>query len=172
VRLLVLSLCTISLGGATCHPRTTATTTVSNTPAPEATTPWAPTEAVVAIMLQNFQRVHFEFDSARLTPDSRAALSSNAELMRQYGSLAVEVQGHSDDRGTTEYNLALGQRRAAAVEEYLVALGVSPERVTIVTYGEEIPLQVGGGEVAWAANRRAEFRVIEGSDGAVAGSIE
>ena len=113
-------------------------------------------------MSANFQRVFFEFDSADMTDDSRAALADNAKIMTEHPDVKVEIQGHADERGTTDYNLALGSRRASALRDYLVAQGVAPSRVTVVSYGEERPLDARGGEVAWSKNRRGEFRVTWG----------
>ncbi|MBN1336838.1 MAG: OmpA family protein [Deltaproteobacteria bacterium] len=110
-------------------------------------------------MATNFGRVFFDFDSADLTDPGRDALRDNAGIMGTYADVKVEIQGHADDRGTTEYNLALGQRRADAVYKYLVAQGVAPGRLTAVSFGEERPLDRSNTEIAWAQNRRAEFRI-------------
>ena len=113
----------------------------------------------VARLLRNFQRVHFEFDSSNMTADSKQALKENTEIMAAHPDIKVEVQGHCDERGTTEYNLSLGQKRAEAIRKYLVTAGVSQTRVAAVSFGKEKPLSSGSGESAWAQNRRAEFRV-------------
>lgn len=110
-------------------------------------------------MKANFARVHFDFDSADLDSDSRKALALNAKIMSMHPSVTVEIEGHCDERGTTEYNLALGQRRAQAVHDYLVKNGVSASRLNAISYGEEAPLEVGAHEGAFSKNRRAEFRV-------------
>lgn len=109
---------------------------------------------------ENFARVQFEFDSATLTADAKRALEANAAILQKHPDLQVEVQGHADERGTTEYNLALGERRASAVVSYLSVMGVSNARLTVVSWGEERPLAGGSGETVWAQNRRAEFRVL------------
>ncbi len=127
------------------------------------------TEAV-AQMKQNFNRIYFPFDSVQLTPDSGRALSSNVEIMRAFPQLTVEVQGHCDDRGTTEYNLALGQRRAEAVVKYMTTAGVPRSRLSTVSFGEEHPLQRGATETAWTQNRRAEFRITRNQEMAVQGT--
>lgn len=102
----------------------------------------------------------FDFDQYALRPDSRQDLDSIMEcLSRRSGRIRLE--GHCDSRGTTEYNLALGQRRADTVKDYLVAAGISPGRVTTVSYGEERPIATGENEDAWARNRRVELRVTE-----------
>lgn len=117
-------------------------------------------EQAVATLNANFARVHFALDSARLEPDAARALDDNAAVLRAWPSLVVEVQGHADARGTVDYNLALGQRRARAVIDHLVARGVPAGRLVAVSYGEERPLSAAGGESAWAMDRRAEFRVL------------
>ena len=85
--------------------------------------------------------------------------------MSQFPSITVEVQGHADERGTTEYNLALGDRRAEAVRRYMTHAGVPTARISTVSFGEERPLATGSSEVAWAENRRAEFRVVASAEG-------
>lgn len=117
-------------------------------------------DAAAAAMAANFRRVHFGIDQSTLDAEARAALEANAALLAAHPSLRVEVQGHADARGTVDYNLALGQRRARAVVDHLQAHGAAPRQLTQVSLGEEQPLQAGAGEVAWSANRRAEFRVL------------
>ncbi|MFZ5477724.1 MAG: peptidoglycan-associated lipoprotein Pal [Myxococcota bacterium] len=111
-------------------------------------------------MAKNFNRVFFEFDSATLTADGKAALDENATIMQEFSDIKLEVQGHADERGTTEYNLALGQKRADAVVQYMLAKGISSSRVKSVSYGEERPLDGQTSEQAWSQNRRAEFRIV------------
>lgn len=105
--------------------------------------------------------VYFAYDSAELSDETRAALRANAEWLNANRKYRIRVEGHCDERGTVEYNLALGQRRADAARDYLVHLGVDPGRLTTISYGEERPADPGHGEDAWSKNRRAEF-VIEG----------
>jgi len=100
-------------------------------------------------------RVFFAFDSAALDDAARAVLDRQAEWLLMYPHITVTVEGHADERGTREYNLALGERRAQAVKDYLVAKGVSPERILTISYGEERPVDPGHNEAAWALNRRA-----------------
>ena len=126
----------------------------------------------IAELVANFQRVQFEFDAASLSDASKSALSANAAIMKAHPKLSVEVQGHADERGTTEYNLALGERRAAAVRDYLANEGISPRRVVTISFGEEAPLDRAGTEVAWSANRRAEFRVLDGAELTVVGTTD
>ena len=101
----------------------------------------------------------FEFDSSDIPVDGRAVLESNAAVMKQYSSWAVTIEGHCDERGTAEYNLALGERRAVAARAYLVSLGVSADRLRTVSYGKEFPFDPGHDEGAYINNRRAHFVV-------------
>lgn len=101
--------------------------------------------------------IQFEFDQFNLTEESRQTLQANADWLKKKKSIKVQIEGHCDNRGSEEYNVALGQKRADAVRNYLVDLGVSRGRVTTVSYGEEKPLDTGDNEEAWAKNRRAEF---------------
>ena len=101
--------------------------------------------------------VYFELDSSDLSPASQKALDENAALLKRYASWAVTVEGHCDERGTAEYNLALGERRAIAARAYLVSLGISADRLRTVSYGKEFPFDPGHDESAYAKNRRAHF---------------
>lgn len=99
-------------------------------------------------------RVFFATDRSDLQPDARQTLEGWAQWMQQYPSTTITVEGHCDERGTREYNLALGERRASAVKNYLVALGVNPNRLATISYGKERPAVLGSNEFAWAQNRR------------------
>lgn len=132
---------------------------VAEVTAPRTQSPTLTEEQAVTQIAANFERVNFALDSSQLTPASKSALDRNAELMARFPRIQVEVQGHADERGTTEYNLALGDRRAAAVREYLALRGVPSSRISTRSYGKELPLAQGSDEVAWAQNRRAEFRI-------------
>jgi peptidoglycan-associated lipoprotein len=110
-------------------------------------------------IIANFQRIHFDFNSSELTAGTRNALMENVELLRKNATVKVEIQGHCDARGTSEYNLALGDKRARAVVDYMVRAGIEQARLTLVSYGKERPLEDAESETAWAKNRRAEFRV-------------
>lgn len=100
-------------------------------------------------------RVFFGYDRYDLTPEARDTLEQQAAWLKQYPRISVVIEGHADERGTREYNLALGERRANAAKNYLVALGVSPSRLTTISYGKERPAVPGSNEAAWAQNRRA-----------------
>lgn len=106
-------------------------------------------------------RIYFDYDSFELKGDSRDRLQQAAELLKANPAIGVVIDGHADERGTEEYNLALGERRARAVYEFLVLMGVSGDSLKMVSYGEESPLDSGHGETAYAKNRRAEFKVQE-----------
>jgi peptidoglycan-associated lipoprotein len=100
-------------------------------------------------------RVFFGFDRFDLDGEARATLDRQAQWLQEYPNLSVIVEGHTDERGTREYNLALGERRANTVKNYLVAQGVAPSRITTVSYGKERPAVLGSSDQAWAQNRRA-----------------
>lgn len=106
-------------------------------------------------------RVFFAFDKSDLTPESRATLDRQAAWLKKYASVKVTVEGHCDERGTREYNLALGERRATAAKNYLVANGITADRVKTVSYGKERPAVLGSNETAWAQNRRAVTVVMQ-----------
>ena len=101
--------------------------------------------------------IYFDFDSSALRPDAIRDLNYNADLMKQAPNAIIQIEGHTDERGTQEYNLALGERRAQSVREYLIRMGVSGNRLITISYGEEAPAVLGSNEAAWAQNRRAEF---------------
>jgi len=101
--------------------------------------------------------IHFEFDRSNLLPESQEILRSKAQWLRENPDALVIVEGHCDERGTNEYNLALGDRRANSAKAYLTDLGIAGSRLTCISYGEERPLDSGHNEEAWAKNRRAHF---------------
>ncbi len=101
--------------------------------------------------------IHFDFDSYALSDEAKAILDEKAEFLRKYPLVTVTIEGHCDERGTNEYNLALGERRAHSAWQYLVNLGIDPDRMTMISYGEEKPIALGHDEESWAKNRRAHF---------------
>ena len=103
------------------------------------------------------QPVFFELDSSDLTPAAQRSLDQDAGLLKKYGTWTITIEGHCDERGTAEYNLALGERRAIAARAYLVSLGISADRLRTVSYGKEFPFDPGHDESAYAKNRRAHF---------------
>ncbi|GAB6886518.1 hypothetical protein JCM13304A_00160 [Desulfothermus okinawensis JCM 13304] len=104
--------------------------------------------------------IHFAFDSYELNSEAKDILKKKAEVLLKYPSIKLIIEGHCDERGTEEYNLALGERRARAAYEYLILLGIEADRLSIVSYGEERPLDPRHNEEAWAKNRRDEFKII------------
>jgi peptidoglycan-associated lipoprotein len=104
-----------------------------------------------------FQPVFFAFDSSDVDAAGQQTLNANAEIMKKYPSWVVTIEGHADERGTAEYNLALGERRAMSARTYLVSLGLAADRLRTVSYGKEFPFDPGHDEAAWAKNRRAQF---------------
>ena len=101
----------------------------------------------------------YEFDAAEVDAEGQRILQANAEILRRYTTWQISIEGHCDERGTAEYNLALGERRAVAARNYLVSLGIPADRVKTVSYGKEFPFDPGHSEEAWSKNRRAHFVV-------------
>jgi len=125
-------------------------------------TPQQQGDAQGSAELQNqLQAIYFNFDSAALSDESRSILSKNADLLIKQSSVNIRIEGNSDERGSDEYNLALGERRAQAARDYLVNLGIQPERISVISYGEEKPVDAGHDEAAWAKNRRDEFVIVK-----------
>lgn len=113
------------------------------------------------------ERIHFDFDRSEIRPDQEPVLQRKIEVLRQYPNLTLQIEGHCDERGSDEYNLALGQRRAESAKRYLTSYGLSGDRFTTISYGEERPVSPASNEDAWAQNRRSEFVVTDyGSLGA------
>ena len=104
-------------------------------------------------------RVFFEFDRYDLRPDAQATVEALAVWLNENPQVTLTIEGHTDERGTRDYNLALGERRANSVRQYLVTLGINPNRLAVVSYGEERPEALGSDEQSWARNRRAVFVV-------------
>lgn len=111
--------------------------------------------------------VHFEYDSFQLDRDAEERLRTKAAILRANPSLELRIEGHADERGSTEYNLALGQRRAEAVRTFLAGYGIAANRLATISYGKERPAVQGSNESAWAQNRRAEFAITAGEISAV-----
>lgn len=101
--------------------------------------------------------VYFAFDDYTLSAEAQASLNNTADYLRENPAAVMQIEGHCDERGSVEYNLALGQRRAQSVKNYLVELGIDPSRLPTISYGEEKPAVLGSDESAWSQNRRAEF---------------
>jgi peptidoglycan-associated lipoprotein len=122
-------------------------------------------DAIASASLDDLNRnsplkpVMFEFDSSELSAPAQKTLEENAAVLKKYTTWAVTIEGHCDERGTAEYNLALGERRAVAARAYLVSLGIPADRLRTVSYGKEFPFDPGHDEAAWSKNRRAHFVV-------------
>jgi len=136
-------------------PAATAPTPAPTPPAPAPTPPPEPPKP--AVSASDLQVIHFAYDSFQLDDAARSALDSNAKLLRDNPTLSVSVDGHCDERGTVEYNQALGQKRAEAVQQYLSDQGIPSTRFRVISYGKERPVDEGHDESAWARNRRVEF---------------
>jgi peptidoglycan-associated lipoprotein len=106
------------------------------------------------------ETVFFEFDRSSLTSTATSVLSANAEKLRSNSAINIRIEGHCDERGTVEYNLALGQRRAISVRNYLISYGIDAGRMTVISYGKERPVDTRHSSDAWAKNRRAEFVIL------------
>lgn len=117
----------------------------------------SPSEAAAARKAFENEDIYFEYDSALLTPQAQEILRDKAQFMKDNSGVQIIIEGHCDERGTNEYNLALGEQRARTTQQFLVALGISESRITTVSYGEERPLARGNSEDAWVKNRRAHF---------------
>jgi peptidoglycan-associated lipoprotein len=137
-------------GSATANVRITVTP-----PPPPAPTTTAPT--LEELFTREVQDAYFDYDKADVRPDARNALSKTAEFLRSYPQIQVSLEGHCDERGSTEYNLALGDRRAQAAKNFLVSLGVAADRVQTISYGKERPFCAQSNENCWQQNRRGHF---------------
>lgn len=117
-------------------------------------------EEALALAVASLTPVYFDFDKADLKTEARAALSRHAETLREHAGLRVRLEGHCDENGSVDYNLALGDRRAEAVRSYLVNLGLDAGRFETISWGKSRPAVLGHGEEAWSRNRRCEFTVV------------
>ncbi|HEY6008620.1 MAG TPA: peptidoglycan-associated lipoprotein Pal [Geobacteraceae bacterium] len=114
-----------------------------------------------ASLQELLEKIYFDFDSADLSAAARDGLKKNSDLLKKNGSVKIQIEGHCDERGSDEYNLALGERRAKSAMKYLVTLGVKADRLSTISYGKEKPADPGHDEAAWAKNRRDEFVVTK-----------
>src|SRR5258707_11982102 len=131
----------------------TATVTVNAPPPPPP--PQGPSED--ELFLREVRDAYFDYDKADIRPDARTALSATADFLKRHPSIKATIEGHCDERGSTEYNLGLGDRRANAVKQYLVSLGVSADRLNTVSFGKEKPFCMESVEACWQQNRRGHF---------------
>lgn len=119
---------------------------------PGAATPGSPEDFVASV---TGDRIFFALDEFAVDAQDQATLQSQAEWLRRYPAVTAVIEGHADERGTRDYNLALGERRANAAKNYLASLGIDPSRLQVISYGKERPAALGSDEAAWAQNRRA-----------------
>jgi peptidoglycan-associated lipoprotein len=136
-------------------PPTTAETTPPPAPPPTTTEPEQPNKTVQ----DQLADVFFDYDSAELSSSAQSTLDADGKVLNDNGGSSITIEGHCDERGTVEYNLALGDRRAASAKDYLVRFGIPATRISTVSYGEERPFATGSDEAAFAQNRRAHFVV-------------
>jgi peptidoglycan-associated lipoprotein len=144
---------TITASGPGGSTSATATVTVNAPPPPPP--PKGPSDD--ELFLREVRDAYFDYDKADIRPDARAALSQTADFLKGHPSIKATIEGHCDERGSTEYNLALGDRRATAVKQYLVSLGVSADRLSTVSFGKEKPFCNESNESCWQQNRRGHF---------------
>ena len=111
------------------------------------------------------EMIFFDYDQSELRSEARATLDAKLAFLQANPSIRIRVAGHTDERGSDEYNIALGMRRAAAAKRYLVDLGIAESRIAVVTFGEERPINTESTEAAWAQNRRDEFEIVAGGTG-------
>jgi peptidoglycan-associated lipoprotein len=133
----------------------TASVTVNAPPPPPPPPPPGPTDD--ELFLREVRDAYFDYDKADIRPDAREALSKTADFLKNHPSIKATIEGHCDERGSTEYNLGLGDRRANAVKQYLVSLGVSADRLSTVSFGKEKPFCMEHNESCWQQNRRGHF---------------
>ncbi|HEX9761168.1 MAG TPA: peptidoglycan-associated lipoprotein Pal [Candidatus Acidoferrales bacterium] len=119
--------------------------------------PPRPTATMEELFAKNVFHAYFDYDRADIRADAREALSRTAEFLRSYRDLRIVIEGHCDERGSTEYNLGLGERRAQAARQFLINLGIAPERIQTVSWGKERPFCTQSDEQCWQSNRRAHF---------------
>ncbi len=145
---------TITAKGPGGSANATASVTVNAPPPPP---PPPPQPSLDELFLKEVRDAYFDYDKADIRPDAREALAKTAEFLKNYPQIKVTIEGHCDERGSTEYNLGLGDRRASAVKQYLVSLGLSADRLSTVSYGKEKPFCTEHEETCWQQNRRGHF---------------
>lgn len=127
---------------------------------PDEPPPPPPPPVVETLKESQFMPVYFDFDKFNLRNDARSSLDKNFDLLKEYPDVIIKIEGHCDERGTVEYNLSLGEKRAIAAKGYLVNLGIPSNRISTISYGKERPVDPRHNEEAWGKNRRCEFRII------------
>ena len=149
---------TITASGPGGSATATAHVDVNAAPPPEQPAPSASEQELFA---QNVRDAFFDLDKSDIRPDARDALTKDAEFLRSYPDIRVSIEGHCDERGSTEYNLGLGQRRAEAAKNYLVSLGITANRIDTVSWGKERPFCTEHDETCWQQNRRGHFVMVK-----------
>jgi peptidoglycan-associated lipoprotein len=140
----------------------TAAPAAAPAPTPAAPAAESAAERAARVRAVLHEIVYFDFDRSDVRADARPVLDSKVPHLREDGAIRLRIEGHADERGSAEYNLALGMRRANAVKQYFVGFGLDGARFEVVSFGEERPAVTGSNEAAWARNRRAEFNVLSG----------
>jgi peptidoglycan-associated lipoprotein len=174
-RLAMIGLAAASLAACASRPKP-AGPAEPTPPTPQAEAPYTPTptppspvdQGPLPGTVQDFvinigERIYFDTDSYEVRSDAQPTLAAQAQWLNRYPAVKVRIEGNADERGTREYNLALGARRANAVREFLVAQGVSGSRIETLSYGKEKPIDGGSGEEAWAKNRNARTAITDGA---------
>ena len=141
-------------------------------PKPEPVVVESKPDPIIERLVANFQKVYFDLNSSDLNDDSRAALDENISIMLKEPSLSIEIQGHADERGTTEYNVSIGQKRASKISDYFTMQGITSSRIKVISFGEERPAVRGSSEAAWSKNRRCEFVIVRSDNPNIKGTVE
>jgi peptidoglycan-associated lipoprotein len=139
---------------------TPTTRTPERKPAPQPQVQQAPRqteEGLKAPSNLKLSNIFFDYDKSNIKSDQRSSIADNAAILSKYRTLRIRIEGHCDERGSDEYNLALGQRRCDATRQYLIEYGISSSRISTLSYGESRPVSLGHNETSWAQNRRCEF---------------
>jgi len=175
LRLVLIGTAAASLAACAHHPKPSFPTTPTAPAAPPERTAPAPAPAPVTqgalpgseqdFVVNVGDRVYFDFDKYEVRADAQPILGAQADWLKRYPAVAVRIEGNCDERGTREYNLALGARRANAVRDFLVSHGIEPGRITTISYGKEKPVDAGSGDVADQHNRNAHTAIVSGARG-------
>lgn len=151
--------CALLFAGTSCSSKKDVTADASAAPATDARTTAGAGEASTDSS-NEFSTVYFDYDSFKLRADAKKALKRNVEYMTKNPNVAIQLEGHCDERGSVEYNLALGEKRANAARHFLAKHGIAESRLSIISYGKERPADPGHDETAWAKNRRDTFNIV------------
>nr|MBN2277166.1 peptidoglycan-associated lipoprotein Pal [candidate division Zixibacteria bacterium] len=119
-----------------------------------------PEPEIVPVKASDFAIIYFDFDKYNLVDSAKKALEGNARVLKDNPTVVIKIEGHCDERGTVEYNLSLGEKRANSAMDYLKSLGIAPNRMSMISYGKSRPAVQGSNESTWAKNRRCEFKIV------------